>query len=107
MIQYHVPGLAIAITQDDHAASASFGYVCLKSNEQTTSDSIFDIASSAKVLTAACIALLIDEDDTTTDIQWDTTMSSLLPEDFVMPSTVCTKSITVEDILSHRTGIPA
>ena len=34
-------------------------------------------------------------------------MSKLLPGDFVMPGEGYTETVTVEDVLSHRTGMAA
>lgn len=39
-------------------------------------------------------------------IQWTTTLASIIPEDFVVPDEYATAHITVEDALSHRTGMP-
>jgi CubicO group peptidase (beta-lactamase class C family) len=39
------------------------------------------------------------------DVQWTTPISKLLPKDFVLPDAQLTKDVTVEDILSHRSGI--
>jgi CubicO group peptidase (beta-lactamase class C family) len=38
-------------------------------------------------------------------LQWTTPVSKLLPDDFVLPDPQLTKEVTIEDILSHRTGI--
>ena len=40
-------------------------------------------------------------------ITWQTPVSTLLPEDFVLPTPELTKIVTVEDILSHRIGMPS
>jgi CubicO group peptidase (beta-lactamase class C family) len=39
-------------------------------------------------------------------VQWRTPVSKILPDDFVLPDPYLTAHITVEDILSHRTGDP-
>lgn len=70
-----------------------------------TAESLFDCASTSKSFTAACIALLVD-DEAYPDVQWRTLVSQLLPNDFVCPDSYLTANITVEDILSHRTGEP-
>jgi CubicO group peptidase (beta-lactamase class C family) len=38
-------------------------------------------------------------------VQWTTPVSKLLPEDFVLSDPQLTKKVTLEDILSHRTGV--
>ncbi|KAL4933477.1 uncharacterized protein BDV17DRAFT_110754 [Aspergillus undulatus] len=39
-------------------------------------------------------------------IQWTTTLASIIPEDFVVSDEYAAAHITVEDALSHRTGMP-
>lgn len=70
-----------------------------------TADTLFDCASTSKSFTAACFALLVD-DEAYPDVQWRTPVSKLLPGDFVCPDPYLTANITIEDILSHRTGEP-
>lgn len=109
MEEWHVPGLAIAVVQNETVVSKGFGHADL--TEQTlrtvTPDTVFDIASNSKSLTAAAIALLVEDDETYPDVKWDTPVSRLLPEDFVMAQEDYKKGVTVEDILSHRTGLPS
>ncbi|GFN12662.1 beta-lactamase/transpeptidase-like protein [Aspergillus tubingensis] len=106
MDQQHVPGLAIAIVHNDEIASAGYGHASLDPEIPCTADTLFDIASSAKSLTAAAVGLLVDDNDMFPDIQYDAVMSTLLPEDFVMSGEGYTEGVTVEDILSHRSGMP-
>lgn len=106
MKQQHVPGLAIAIIHNDQIASAGYGHASLDPEIPCTADTMFDIASSAKSLTAAAVGLLVDDNDMFPDIQYDAVMSTLLPEDFVMSGEGYTEGVTVEDILSHRSGMP-
>lgn len=86
-------------------ASAGYGYADVESSKPCTADTLFDIASSSKSLTAAAVALLIDDDEKYPEVQYEAIMSRLLPDDFVMPSAEYTESVTVEDILSHRSGM--
>lgn len=106
MEQHHVPGLAIAIVQNETMASAGFGKASLDPPKPCTADTLFDIASASKSLTAASVGLLVD-DDKYPHIQYGAVMSKLLPEDFVMPGEGYTEGVTVEDMLSHRTGMPS
>jgi len=105
MNQHRVPGLAVAVVQDGQTASAGYGMACLETSKPCTADTLFDIASSAKSLTAASVALLVD-DENHPEVQYDAVMSKLLPGDFVMPSAEYTQGVTVDDVLSHRTGMP-
>jgi CubicO group peptidase (beta-lactamase class C family) len=62
------------------------------------------LASTSKTTTAAAVALLVD-DHNYPDVQWTTPVSKLLPDDFILPNPHLTADVTIEDILSHRTGI--
>ncbi|KAF1364492.1 beta-lactamase/transpeptidase-like protein [Lizonia empirigonia] len=81
--EWRVPALALAVVQD----------------------TLFDCASTSKSFTAACVALLV-EDEAYPDVQWRTPVSKILPDDFVLPDPYLTANVTIEDILSHRTGDP-
>lgn len=106
MTQHHVPGVALALVQDETMVSAGYGQASLDPPRPCTADTLFDIASSSKSLTAASVALLVDDNSAHPEVQWDTPMSTLLPGDFVMPSESYTKGVTIDDVLSHRTGMP-
>ncbi|KAJ9646233.1 uncharacterized protein PV06_02053 [Exophiala oligosperma] len=107
MNQHHVPGVSIALVQNDQIASRGYGSACLDPPIPCTPDTLFDIASSSKSLTAGCVGLLVDDDERYPEIRWDTILSELLPEDFVMPGVGYTEGVTIEDILSHRSGMPS
>lgn len=102
--QHHVPGLAIAVIQDDEISSQGFGKARLEPPEPCTADTLFDIASCSKSFTAASIGLLV-EDEAHPEVQYNTTMSSLLPEEFVMPKREYTDGVTLDDLLGHNTGM--
>ena len=105
METYHLPGLSISICQNNTITSAAFGVSSRKSQKAATADTLYDIASSSKSLTAASVALLVEDNENYPEVQWTTPLHELLPEDFVMPTPELTMRVTVEDILSHRTGM--
>lgn len=105
MQSYHLPGLSISICQNETINSTGFGVLSRESQEAATADTLYDIASSSKSLTAASVALLVEDNENFPEVQWTTPLHDLLPEDFVMPTPELTKRVTVEDILSHRTGM--
>jgi CubicO group peptidase (beta-lactamase class C family) len=104
MGKHHIPALSVAVLKDDQVSSAGYGNASFKPLVPCTADTLFDVASCAKSLTAASIALLV-EDEAYPEIQYDAIMSSLIPEDFVMSGSGFTEGVTVEDLLSHRTGM--
>lgn len=104
MLQEHVPGLAMAVVQGEATASVAFGKASLEKSQPCTADTLFDIASSSKSMTAASVGLLVNGEKHP-EVQFEALMSDLLPDDFVIAEKGYTESITVEDILSHRTGM--
>ncbi|KAI4600422.1 hypothetical protein KJ359_000777 [Pestalotiopsis sp. 9143b] len=105
MKQHHVPGIAVAVVQDEEIASAGYGHASLEPEKPCTADTLFDIASASKSLTGASVALLVESDDHP-EVKWDAKMSKLLPEDFVLSEESYTQDVTVDDVLGHRTGMP-
>jgi CubicO group peptidase (beta-lactamase class C family) len=106
MEMYHLPGLSISICQNDTIESNAFGVSSRESQKPATAnDTLYDIASSSKSLTAASVALLVEDNENFPEVQWTTPLHELLPEDFLMPTAELTKRVTVEDVLSHSTGM--
>lgn len=101
--KYHVPGLAIAIVHKDVTASKAFGLASFDPPRPMTTDTLLDIASASKSLTAASVALLV-ADDKYPEVTYEAEMTKLLPGEFVMPGHGY-EGVTVEDILSHRSGL--
>ena len=104
MRQNRVPGLSIAIVNRDYVRYTAYGLASIEDEVPCTADTLFDIASSSKSLTAAAIALLVD-DDNFPELQYDSIMSELLQDDFVLPDESYTRCVTLDDLLGHRTGM--
>ncbi|KAJ4352604.1 hypothetical protein N0V95_004109 [Ascochyta clinopodiicola] len=88
--EWKVPGLAIAVIQNDEIDAKGYGVSHLD-GEPCTQDTLFDCAIANEAYP---------------DVQWHTPVSEILPEDFVLPDPYLTANATVEDVLSHRTGDP-
>ncbi len=83
------------------------GYGFAKDGEvPVTTETLFNGASMSKAFTAAAISLLVDDEKNYPDVQWDAPVSSLIRDDFVLSDSRYTEQVTVEDILSHRSGLP-
>lgn len=73
-----------------------------------TTDKLFSAASTTKAFTAAAASMIIEESkNSSSPINWDTPLASIIPEDFVLSEEHATAHTTLEDALSHRSGIPA
>jgi CubicO group peptidase (beta-lactamase class C family) len=70
-----------------------------------TTDTLFNCASMSKAFTAAAISLLVDDNQKYSDVQWNAPVSTLIRGDFVL-SDQRTDQVTLENILSHRSGLP-
>lgn len=103
---HHVTGLAIAVVHNRETTSVGFGKASLDPLQNVTGDTIFGIGSLCKSLTAAAVALLVNDNERYPHVQFEAAMSSLLPHAFVLPGDSQSK-VTVGDILSHQSGMPA
>ena len=52
------------------------------------------------------LSLLVDDNKNYPQVQWTTPVNQLLRDDFVLSHEWDTNNITIEDILSHRSGMP-
>lgn len=104
--QWHVPSLTVAVFDQENLSTAAFGFATLDPPIRATPDTLYDMASTSKSLTAAAVGKLISDDRFDPRIKWDTPMSVLLPDDFVLPDAYASEYVTIEDILSHRSGMP-
>ena len=72
-----------------------------------TPSTLFYPGSTTKSFTAAAVSLLIDDTaNSSSPLTWQTPISSIIRDDFVVPDEYYTSHITLEDALSHRTGMP-
>ncbi|KAH8808449.1 putative penicillin-binding protein [Xylogone sp. PMI_703] len=102
---WHVPGLSIGVVDGDNIWTEGFGIAEFPSTPVTAS-TLFYAGSTTKAFTAACMSLLVDDNDNYPEVQWNTPVSHLIRDDFVLEDEWATAHITIEDALSHRTGMP-
>lgn len=100
---WEVPGVAIAVVKDDKIVLAKgYGVKEIGKPEKIDERTIFGVASNSKAFTAAAIAMLVDEGK----LNWDGKVTKYLPEYQLFDPWV-TREITIRDLLSHRSGLPA
>lgn len=98
-----VPGLAVAVVHDGETIYAEgFGVREIGTDLKVTPDTVFQIASLSKPLSATGVAAAIGHSDGALD--WNTFIHSLLP-DFAFSDPIVTERATVGDAFSHRTGL--
>ena len=99
--QIGVPGMAIAIVEDDQVTLArGFGVRALGSPELADADTIFPTGSTGKAFTVAALGILVDQGK----IRWDDKVIDHLPG-FQMYDPWVTREMTIRDLLVHRSGL--
>jgi CubicO group peptidase (beta-lactamase class C family) len=94
------PALGIVVVKDGQPLPTR-GYGVRKQGEAARADehTLFAIASNTKNVTAAALAILVDEGK----VKWDEPVASYIPG-FTLSDPVIGARITVRDTLSHRAG---
>jgi len=98
---YDVPGLAVAIVKKDSIILQNgYGYLNIDNQHKVDKTTLFGIASLSKTFTAGLVAKAVAEEK----LKFDTCIKSILPG-FKLYDPYVTKKITIQDALSHRTGL--
>jgi len=96
-----VPGMAIAVVKGGQIVHAQgYGVRRLGSPGTVDADTIFPTGSTGKAVTAAALAVLVDDGK----LRWDDKVIDHLP-DFRMYDPWVTREMTVRDLLLHRSGL--
>ncbi|RYP75863.1 hypothetical protein DL771_002127 [Monosporascus sp. 5C6A] len=109
--EWHVPGLSIAVIDGDDTWAEGYGSATLNSTPVTPS-TLFYTGSTTKAFTCAILAMMMQSEDeekrsaSLSALGWQTPISSLIRDDFVLQDEWATAHLTLEDALSHRTGFP-
>ena len=102
MALWKVPGVSVAIVKDGQVIlSRGYGLRDVARRLPMTQDTVQPIASSTKSFTVAALATLVRDGK----LEWDKPVREYLP-DFRLHSDYATQTLTVRDLLSHRTGLP-
>jgi len=99
---WRIPGLSIAVVKDDKIIYAK-GYGVRETGkpERVDEQTLFPVGSITKSFTAAGVGVLVDEKK----MAWDDAVTKYLP-DFQLYDQTLTQSVTMRDLLAHRTGLP-
>ncbi|PWY88168.1 penicillin-binding protein [Aspergillus heteromorphus CBS 117.55] len=103
---WKIPGMAVAVVDGDTTWTQGYGTADLASSTDVESNTLFYGGSTTKAFTAAIMAMLVEDNDKYPGVQWTTPVNELIREDFVLDNHWTTANVTIEDILSHRTGMP-
>jgi CubicO group peptidase (beta-lactamase class C family) len=101
MAAWHLPGLAIAVVQNDRVIFVKgYGIKEIGKSDVVTADTLFEIGSTTKAFTATAMAMLADEKK----LSWDDPVRNYVAGFHI--SDTCTDAlITLRDIASHRSGV--
>ncbi|KAJ6439387.1 penicillin-binding protein [Purpureocillium lavendulum] len=104
--QWKVPGMSIAVVDGDEVFAKGFGLAELP-DSPATPETLYYVGSTSKAHTAATLAHLIDSKAyPELSRGWNTPISSIIRDDFVLENEWATNHITLDDAASHRTGMP-
>ncbi|MBM3467951.1 MAG: serine hydrolase [Alphaproteobacteria bacterium] len=102
MSEEGVPGACVVIVKDGKIVYLKgFGVKVLGGNDPVDGHTPFAVASGTKNFTNTLVARLVDQGK----IQWNDLVIKYLP-DFALSDPKITQSFTIEDLLSHRSGLP-
>lgn len=99
--EWHVPGVAVAIVQDDKIVYLEgHGVREIGKPEPITPDTLFAIASVTKSFTAAAVATMVDDGK----MKWDDPVKKYL-RFFRLSDPLASEQASLRDLLCHRTGL--
>lgn len=94
------PALGVAVVRDGQTVLArGYGVKAMGRPDRADEHTLFAIASNSKNVTAAALAILVDEGK----VKWDEPVKTYLPG-FTLSEPYIGAHITVRDTLSHRAG---
>jgi len=100
-VEFHVPGIAVAVVKDGKVeALKGYGVRKLGDPAAVTPHTLFGIASNTKIFTSAALAMLVDEGK----LDWDDRVVDRLPG-FQMSDPYVTREMRIRDLLCHRSGL--
>lgn len=99
MESQHVPGLAIGIHDGEEEIFECFGVTSIENPLPVTEETLFQIGSTTKTMTALAVMRLVEEGKLTLDEPVKTYLS-----DFAMSDPEVTNGLTLRHILTHTGG---
>ncbi|MDB9952700.1 beta-lactamase family protein [Porticoccaceae bacterium] len=97
---HHLPAISLAVWHKNQLHQAAAGILNIETSVEATTDSIFQIGSISKVMTASVVMQLVDEGK----VVLDKPVKHYI-RDFAIADADATKKITVRHLLNHSNGI--
>ena len=99
---WRIPALAIAVVKDDSVVFAKgYGVLQKGASQPANEHTRFAIGSTTKAMTAASLAMLVDEGK----LKLDDPVTKYIPE-LQLHDPWVTRELTIRDLLTHRSGLP-
>ncbi len=97
-----IAGLAVAVVKNQEVLlERGIGHADVAAGTAVTATTVFRLASLSKAFAAALAGILVERGR----LHWDSKVTELLPT-FSLNDDIGTRQLTVEDLLSHRVGLP-
>ncbi|XP_076467633.1 uncharacterized protein LOC143298638 [Babylonia areolata] len=98
-----LPALTLALVKDGHVVlRANLGHADPEGRVPVSRSTRFAIGSLTKAFTSTLVSELLLR----RNLSLDTPINKLIPESFQLMDEVRTRTVTVRDLLGHRTGVP-
>ena len=104
---WETPAISVAVVDGDNVYAKGFGTARLDQMTPATEKTLYMCGSTSKAFTAMIMAQLVADDDNYPQVQWRSKVRDLIPEDFALQDEYASNHVTIEDAMSHRTGLPA
>lgn len=99
---WQAPGVVISVVKDGkYIFAKGYGTRKVEENLPIDENTLIQIASHTKPITAAALAMLVDEGK----LSWDDPVKKHIPE-FQLSNPYSTEKATIRDLLTHRAGLP-
>jgi CubicO group peptidase (beta-lactamase class C family) len=99
MTRHHVPGAAAGILFEGNVQSAGFGITNIEHPLEVTAETLFQVGSISKTVTATLIMMLVEAGK----VDLDATFRSYFP-DFMVKDETAAAQATIRHLLTHTSG---
>lgn len=97
--KFNIPGISITLVDLKRGEIGSKGFD-YQTSETVTEDTVFPLCSNTKLFTTVAYGILVEEGK----CAWSSKLCDLLP-DLKLQDDHAQRTLTVEDILSHQSGL--
>ncbi len=99
--QWEVPGMSVTIVKDGNTLlSKGYGISSINNDKEVDDQTMFMLGSTTKAMTAAAMAMLVDEGK----VDWKDKVTKHLPW-FQLYDPYVTNELTVKDLFTHNSGL--